>query len=380
MTPKRLLYMINGLGAGGAERQLVYLLGGLDRARYEPTVLTIYDERHTPHHYQAALDALHVPVVTLAHGTGKRGRVDAMWSYLRLMWRLRPALVQGCLHYANLIARVARPFCLPHVLLTSARNVYMPGELRSEARTCWLDDGLIVNSSHIQAQVESATRRPARNVHIIHNGVPVEHFQANHDISLRAREFGEAAFVVGLVGRIAQQKDHATLLRALHMARADFPTELKVFFLGAVEEASTQAQIEALIREHRLENVVRQYPATDDVAPCYHAADVIVLPSLREGFPNVVLEAFAAGKPVIASTDADAVGLIEPGITGWRFPTGDAAALADCLRQAWQMPARQRAQMGTAARQVASRYSVAAMVSQYSQLYARLSAATTDTE
>jgi glycosyltransferase involved in cell wall biosynthesis len=370
--PKRLLYVINGLGAGGAERQLVYLLGGLDRARYEPTVLTIYDEQHTPYHYKAALDALGIPMLTLAHGTGKRGRTDALWRYTRLMWRLRPALVQGCLHYANLIARVARPFCPSHILLTSARNVYLPGELRSETRTCWLDDGLIVNSLHIRAQVEVAIRRSSRKIQVIHNGVPIERFQEKPDDGIRRREFGDTAFVIGLIGRIARQKDHATLLKALHIARADFPLGLKVFFLGAVEEADTQRQIEALIREYDLEHVVRQYPATDDVAPYYHAADVIVLPSLREGFSNVVLEAFASGKPVIASTDADAMGLIAPGVTGWHFPTGDAAALAECLRQAWQMPASQRAQVGDAARQVAARYSVEAMVSQYSQLYASL--------
>ncbi len=94
------------------------------------------------------------------------------------------------------------------------------------------------------------------------------------------------------------------------------------------------------------------------------------MPSLFEGFPNVVLEAFASGKPVIASTDADAVGIIEPGVTGWHFPTGDAAALAACLREAWRIPASQRAQMGENGRQVAARYSVEAMVSHYSQVYA----------
>jgi glycosyltransferase involved in cell wall biosynthesis len=255
-------------------------------------------------------------------------------------------------------------------LLTSARNVYLPGELRSEARTYWLDDGLIVNSAHVRAQVEAGTRRPAHKIQVIDNGVAGGRFEANYDISLRAREFGAATFVIGLVGRIARQKDHATLLKALHLAREDFPTDLSVFFLGAVEDADVQQKIESLMREYKLEAVVRQYPATDDVAPYYHAADVLVLPSLYEGFPNVVLEAFASGKPVIASADADAVGLIAPGGTGWRFPTGDAAALADCLRQAWQMPASQRAQMGEEARQVAARYSVEAMVRRYSQWYA----------
>lgn len=367
--PERILYFINALGAGGAERQLLYLLRGLDRQQYEPYVLTIYDESVIPYHYKDELNALGIPIYSLAHGTGLLGRITALWRYFRLMWRLRPQIVQGCLHYANLIARVMRPFCPPHILFTSARNEYLPGELRSEARTYWLDNLLITNSPHIRAQVEQGTKRLPSKIQVIHNGIPVENFVASANQHFRSETFGDAPFVIGLVGRIARQKDHATLLEALHLARDQFPTGLKVFFVGEVSEDETQQKVAELMVSRQLESVICQFPVAKDVNPYYHAADLIVLPSLLEGFPNVILEAFAAGKPVIASTSADAVGIIDEGVNGWHFPTGDAEALARLLIAAWQMPADQLAHMGQTARQTAARYSVEAMVRQYTEIY-----------
>lgn len=367
--PKRILYFINALGAGGAERQLLYLLSKLDRTEYEPYVVTIYDERRIPYHYQDELNALAIPIFSLAHGFGVQGRVKAVSRYIRLMWQLRPDIVQGCLHYANLIARAARPFCPPHQLLTAARGVYYPGELRSEARTHWLDDLLIVNGPHLLAQVREGTGRPTDKIRVIANGIPVENFADNPDPSFRREAFGEAGFVIGLVGRITVEKDHVTLLNALHLAQSCFPEGLKVFFVGEVSNVEIQHKIDELVQAYDLGSVICQFPVTDNIIPYYHAADLIVLPSLSEGFPNVILEAFAAGKPVIASTSADAVGIVDEGVNGWHFPTGDAEALAQLLSAAWQMPVSQLAGMGENARPTAVRYSVEAMVSQYTELY-----------
>jgi glycogen(starch) synthase len=288
------------------------------------------------------------------------------------MWRLRPHIVQGCLPYANLITRAARPFCPPHHLLTSARAAYLPGELRSERRSHWLDDGLIVNSPHIKQQVLEGTGRPSHKITVIPNAIPIDDFAASPDPDLRCHLFPDASFVVGVIGRIARQKDHPTLLHALHALEPHLPPGLVVFFLGAIGETAAQEKVDRLMADYHLGTVVKQLSVAHDVAPYYHASDVIALPSQYEGFPNVVLEAFAVGKPVIVSTDADAVGIVEHGITGWRFPTGDAAALADCIQEAWVMPREQLAAMGERARSVAAQYSVPAMVERYNRLYQSL--------
>jgi glycosyltransferase involved in cell wall biosynthesis len=368
-SPKRIVYVINALAAGGTERQLLYLLGGLERSLYTPHLITLYSDDQVPYFYKSELAALGIPISTLAHGAGVLGRIRALLRYVRLIWQLRPHLVQGCLHYANLIARVCRPLCPPHALLSSARGMYLPNELRSEARTFWLDDGLIVNSPEIAHDVVTHTKRPPSRIHFIANGLPFERFAHNTMPSLRADLFPSARFVIGLIGRITWLKDHATLLAALQLARHDMPEGLAVYFLGEVGEPDVEKRLKDSIAHDQLGDVVRLLPATHDVSPYFHCADMIVLPSLSEGFPNVILEAFAAGKPVIVSEAADRIGLVKPGLTGWRFKTQDALALAQCLREAWSAPPDLLAQMGSTARSIAAAYGVGPMVQQYVNLY-----------
>jgi glycosyltransferase involved in cell wall biosynthesis len=370
--PQRILYVINTLAAGGTERQLMYLLSNLDRRQFEPHVLTLYDETHIPYFYKTELQILNVPIHTLGHRSRLVGRVRALLRYVVLMWRLRPHLVQGCLHYANLIVRVCRPFCPPHVLLTSARAIYLAGELHSEARTYWLDNGLIINSPHIADQVTAHTHRPANQIIFIPNGIAIERFSDSLHPELRHELFPNADLVIGMIGRVARQKDHQTLIEALHLARTDMPENIGVYLLGDVGEPDVQMRMEALIANYQLGLMVCQIPATKDVAPYYHAADVIVLPSLYEGFPNVILEAFAAARPVIVSESADTLALVRPGETGWRFPTGDAPALAQCLCAVCRTLRTDLSRMGTNAQAIASAYSIPTMVSRYTELYTKL--------
>ncbi|MCC7446773.1 MAG: glycosyltransferase [Anaerolineae bacterium] len=371
-TPVRILYFINSMGAGGAERQLVYLLGGLDRARFSPRVLSILDAADQPFHYKDALIRLNVPFSTLSLGTGPRGLAAGILHYSRANWTLRPHIVQGCLHYANLIARIARPICPPHRLITSVRGLYTPSELRTERYTWRLSDHVITNSQFIKHYLTSGAQLPAKAVTVIPNAVSLESFAPQDRPRLRDELLPGARFVALMVARIDPVKDHATLLQAVHVLRDSLPTGFRLLLIGEVSFPDTQRQIEALIKQYQLENYVKQIPVTDDIYPYYAMADVSTLTSISEAFPNVILESFAAGKPVIVSTGANSVGIVQPGETGWQFPTGDALALARCLQEALQTSPVELSRMGERARAVAARYSVPAMAEQYMRLYESL--------
>jgi glycosyltransferase involved in cell wall biosynthesis len=372
MTASKLLFFIDGLGAGGAERQLLYLLARLDREKYAPEVLTLYDNRGARYHYAHELSVLRIPCHSLNAGFGGKERIRACIKYIHFLWQYRPHLVQGWLHNANLIARLARCACPPHVLLTSERLVFTPRGLRSEQLTYWLDNLMTVNSPHIYRQVQEYTRRPGNRLALIPNAVPVDRFTHNTDATLRTRLFPDSSFVIGIIGRIAQQKDHMTFLRALHLCRSAWPTNLAVFFLGEASEPTTLQVVKRFIEEYELNDTVHLLPVTNDVVPYYHAADVIVLPSLAEGFPNVVLEAFAVGKTVIASTDADGPGIIQEGQTGWHFPTGNAEALAACLLERWQISHEQLEHMQDQAQTQVKSYTIVEMAVAYMRLYETL--------
>lgn len=369
--PSTILYVIDSLVAGGAERQLVYLVSRLDRARYAPTVLTLYNEDIHPYHFKPDLDALKVPIFSLnlpRQGGAKRLPL-AVLRYIRFHWGLRPDIVQGCLHTANLMVRLGRPFCLPHRLVTMNQSLYSPRQLKSERCTAFLTDYIVANSERNHDHIIQNGHLSPRKVKTINCGVDYERFAINSAPGLRAELVPGATFVAVMIARIDPRKDHATLLRAIHNLKGRLPSGFRLVLVGGVSDAETQTQLEGFLDEFGIRSYVVQVAAVQDVAPYYHMADVVLLTSSSEAFGLVVVEGFAAGKPAIVSSVANVLGIVKPGVTGWEFPAGDSDALARCLEAAWGMPEAERTAMGQRARAEAPAYSVDVMASRYMQLY-----------
>ncbi len=354
----RILHFIDTLGAGGAERQLIYLLEGLDRTRYESHVLTTYD---TFRHYEPTLQRLGIPIYSLHHGDLRlRNRVLAMQRYIQLMRSLEPDIVHGWLHYPNLIARVARPFCPHHRLITAIRSEYNTHQRFSESTTSWLSDFRVVISEN--NNIHQPTIHTAQA--IISNGVKLPEYREPTPPTT-------AEFTLLMVARIDPRKDHTTLLKALKLLKDRLPAAFQTILIGEVTDKDTQRLIDTMIREYNLQSIVRQLPPTDNLDDLYRNASATVLPSISEGFPNVILESFATCKPIIVSEAANRAGLVQHRINGWVFQTGDHTALAQCIESAWQTPAETRTQMGAHGRAIAEQHSILRMVEAYAQLYER---------
>ena len=360
----RILHFIDTLGAGGAERQLLYLIQNLYRARYELHILTTYDRFR---HYEPELKRLGIPIYSLKHeDLHPWNRLRALNRYIQLIWQLQPDIVHGWLHYPNLIARVARPVCPPHHLITAIWSQYSARQLRSERYSSRLSEFRIVINTNTLSELNTTKKN---NITTIPNAVSLDHF-TNIDPPRSQLEFpSQIQFTALMVARIDPRKDHLTLLQALHRLRNKLPRNFKLILIGETTSSQTQRQIDTAITEYGLQPFITRLPPTTNIAPHYHACDVSILPSKSEGFPNVILESFAAGKPVIVSTAANNVAIVTHGINGWVFPTGDSHALADCLSQAWQTPAKERARMGKNAYAEAQNYGISEMVERYAHLY-----------
>ncbi len=352
MTLTRILHFIDTLAAGGAERQLVYLLERLDREQYECHVLTIYDHFR---HYEPTLTQLGIPLYSLHHGAlTPTNRVQAVAGYVRLMWHLRPQIVHGWLHYPNLIARAARPACPPHRLITAMRSSYTVQQRRSESLTGWLSDFRIVNHLNLNQK------------NYLPNGIALEQFEQNCEQSLRTTLTPNTDLLLLVPTRIDPVKDHHTILEALSQTQ-----NISILLIGEVTNTNTQKLIQQSITAQSLQDRIIQLPPTHTIAPYYHAADATLLASRAEGFPNVILESFAAGKPVIVSEAANAISIVQDNLNGWTFKTGDAKSLAECLSTVQRTPQQQRLEMGQNGHEIATQYSVEIMVKRYTDLYER---------
>lgn len=184
------------------------------------------------------------------------------------------------------------------------------------------------------------------------NGVRVDRFLATDDLLARAPDLRrksnlpDDAIVIGFVGRFTKDKGMTELMRAFAQAREQEP-RLALYLVGDFEKGDpVDDETRRLIEGG---DGVYRAGFLSETAAAYHLMDALCLPTYREGFPNVPIEAAAAGVPTIGSDATGVVDAVVHGVTGWIVPRYDAEALARAFVDLAQDPARAKA-MGEAAK------------------------------
>lgn len=353
--------------AGGIEYQATELIKRLNG--YECHVLCLYAGRWGRSlHFADQLP--HVQTLDLGHGFFSK--LQAIAAIIREVWRFQPHLVHAVNYHSNLLTRLARPF-FPKAtrLIGSVQNDYTAKQLRYERWSHRLCDAIMCNSPHIQTQL--AAVMPASKIHYIPNGVDIERFGGrsdNHDSQWR-QPFTAQRVLVNM-GRIARQKNQVLLAQALGLLQQQSRLRCQVVMVGEVEDSAMQAELDQLRLTYDLATWLFQDAPTPTPEVYYQGADALVLTSDYEGLPNVALEALAAGKPVIISARANASGLIEHGITGWVFKTGNVESLANTLALVSTLSNDELAVMRQACQERAAAYAMGKMVNRFMSLYRSL--------
>ena len=218
------------------------------------------------------------------------------------------------------------------------------------------------------ALIDNEGLPPAR-VEVIHNGVNLaaclETSGARREEIRRELGLGAEEFVVICVARLDRLKDHPTAIRAAgQLVRHGVSTRLLLVGEGPERDA-----LEQLARQNGLEGCVSFLGLRMDVPRLLAASDAFLLSSISEGIPLCLIEAMAAGLPVVA-TDVGGVGeVVEPGMTGFMSAAGDAAGLGQHLIRL-ASDASLRREMGLLGQQRAiAHFSEPAMLAHYDRLY-----------
>ena len=255
--------------------------------------------------------------------------------------RTEAALLAGVLRKAGRGAALLRLGAAPWTGLSTAHFGYgMEDVVR----------GTFVNSVFLKRQLLSRfpELHPER-VEVLYNGVdttaldPALHTRRGE--ARRALGVAEGGLLMTAVGRLTAVKNYPLLLRAAAGAFRAFPKAT----LAVVGEGEERASLETLARDLGISDRVRFTGFRQDVADILHASDLFVHTSLMEGCPNAVLEAMAAGKPVVATEVGGVPELVMQGETGFLVPSGDEATLSQALRGALGDPEARR-RMGEAGR------------------------------
>jgi glycosyltransferase involved in cell wall biosynthesis len=174
-------------------------------------------------------------------------------------------------------------------------------------------------------------------IHVVHTGLDEDLLRTPH------APIPDAPRLV-CVARLVRLKGHAILLEAASLLAAEGVR----FELVLAGDGPYRARIVEMIRARGLEDRVKVagMMSAAQVREAIQRARAMVLPSLSEGLPVVIMEALALGRPVVATAISGIPELVEPGSTGWLVPAGSAEPLARALRQALEAPAARLEEMG----------------------------------
>lgn len=351
----RLLFLAPQLGVGGLERQLFGFLMSVDRDRYSPCVVVWnYDEDER---YASELRALGVPVVGLAESS----RWAKLRALRRLIVELQPEIVHSYSFYANAVVAYA---CrnTPALAIGSMRGDFdydlaNSGPLlgRLSAR---FPPHQICNSWRAAENVRrTAGAFVPRYLQVVPNGVDLTAFAP------RLRPRSRPVTVAG-VGSLIELKNWTVLLPlAARWAAEGIDVRVRIAGDGPLR-GELAAEIDRLGIAPWFELVGQ----VDDVAGFLGQADLFVHVSTSEGMPNVVLEAMAAGRPVVAFDSGDMRRLVDDGVSGYVVPLGAANELDARLRLLFADEAG-RDRMGRAARQKAEAFSLSGLADRVLSAY-----------
>ena len=228
---------------------------------------------------------------------------------------------------------------------------------------------VVCNSAMVRGEIERRFGVAPGKLHVIHNGIELDHFHPRHRAALRAAArtelgVGEKDFLFLFVGSGFWRKGLDAAIGAL-AASGDASFRLAV--AGRDRDAAAYAALGAAAG---LGDRLRLLGGRDDVRPLYAAADCFILPTRYDPFPNTVLEALAMGLPAIVGRRSGAAEIIRAGDNGWICEPGDIAGLAALMREAASL--LRGAGAASAARSTAEHYGIDAMARKLSDLYASL--------
>jgi glycosyltransferase involved in cell wall biosynthesis len=308
---------------------------------------------------------LDIPVIDL--GMASKWRWDAFWRLFTLLRGRRPTILHSWLFHANLPGRVLGRLAGVPVIICAEQTMAMEAEWRYflNRKTSRLVDRVVAASANVRDFCIDHIGLPAGKVVVIHNSVegivspPAARQAARQELGLPLD-----GPLTGTVSRLDPVKGVDYLLRAFAQVR-----DGQLVVIGDGPERTT---LHALADGLGLTGRVHWAGYRSDVPKLLPALDIFVQPSLHEGLPNAVLEAMAAGLPVVATKVGGTPEAVLDGVTGVLVPARDPVALAEAITALHHDP-DQRHRLGQAGvERVEQNFSVEHMARQTQALYDRM--------
>jgi glycosyltransferase involved in cell wall biosynthesis len=364
MAAYRVAYVIGELGKGGAEYQLHELLRLLDRTRFAPRLFALASGGY----WAEPIRRLGIEVEELPRG----GSADLarLLRLRRALGAFAPDVLHTIMWSGNVYGRVAALGLRIPVVIAAERNVIRrPGwQVALERGLDRMTDGYLVNSAAIAAELDERGSIPRRKIRVIPNGIDLTRlpaFTLDRRPARQAAGFDPERRLVAQVGRLTEQKDYPTFLRAAAEVATRRPD---VDFL-VIGEGELRADLERLAGQLGLGARLRFLGLRNDVPQLLAGVDVLALTSRWEGLPNVVLEAMATGAVAVATDVGGCREVIVADETGVLIEPGRPELAAAALGRVLDDQERARAMAARARQRVEAEFSVESMAARTADAY-----------
>jgi glycosyltransferase involved in cell wall biosynthesis len=379
--PLRVAFVTASLDVGGSERQMVQLAERLPRDRF--TVEFVLLTRRGPLAERAERAGIRIHTLDWAPGRSIVRHQPDLWRFVRTVRRGRFDILDAWLFHAYAVASLSRPLTRVPVLIAGRRSLshhkHAFGRVDRvlDRLTRHRVDAIVANSEAVRTEVAAYEGLDPRQIRVIHNGIePREPLDPSGRAAIRAgwdAELGD--IVVGCVANYKAGKGLETLIRAMASVVSTRPAAGPAARLVLVGEGPRRDGLQRLAEELGLRHIVRFHGAEPDAQRIIGAFDVAVQASVSEGLPNAVLEAAAAGVPVVATDVGGTAEALDGGTAGILVPIEDEAALADGITRLAGNQALRR-EIGERAREfVRTEFSLERFVDRTAELYEELAAA-----
>jgi glycosyltransferase involved in cell wall biosynthesis len=378
-----ILFVIGTLDIGGAETQLVEMVRSLD-ARFVPTVCCLASSGPLAER----LDSAGIPVTTIGLHSPRQGRgwmrflpaivrlpIDIVRFILHVR-AVRPDILHGVLMHAYVLGAFAARLTGVPVVVASRRSLSLfkkdkPIMRFAERFANRLTDRVVANSEAVRQDAIETEHLPPEKVDVIYNGVDLAMYDAvtpERVAALREDLRLGSGPVVIVVANLIAYKGHEYFMRAWAKVCGVFPDAVALL----VGDGPVRAAREADARGLGIEANVRFLGVRRDVPALLAASDLLVHPSLQEGFCNALLEGMAASLPVVATDVGGNREAVLEGETGLIVPPGDVDRLAAATLAVLEQPDRGAAWGAAGRRRVVERFQRSRMLPEYEALYDEL--------
>lgn len=353
----KIVLFIDSLCAGGAQRQLVGL-GKLLKENCHDVIIMTY---HKDEFYLPFLIDNGIKYCYISNGENKKTRIFHIIKHLR---KLSPDVLISYLSTPNIVACIAKCFVGKMKLIVSERNTtqYIGKNERIRFFLYRLADTIVPNSYSQERFIKKNYPQLAKRTVTITNFVDTNYFKPLEE------NLKNPIYTIISVGRITPQKNILTYLVALKIL-VEKGYEFQAIWYGNTDNDEYYAKCRSTIDALDLKSYFEFKPATNHIKEEYLKADLFSIPSIYEGFPNVLCEAMCCGLPVVCSDVCDNPLIVEHGKNGLLFNPNKVEKMAVAIESMMSLSLEERNGMRTLNRERAvEMFSEKSFVDKYLQI------------